>query len=94
MALSVHNGWHIRHSSTAPPTGQWQATRHGVSMCAGTSAALLSMIDQRTREDRARREDASIGLRPSWIEPLPTCCYRAGAACWNCPRRKGASHAV
>jgi hypothetical protein len=65
MALSVHNGWHIRHSSHAPVTGRWQAVRHGVSMCAGTSAALLNMIDQRTAEERTRRAKLGegIGLR-------------------------------
>jgi len=62
MALSVHNGWHIRHSSTAPSTGQWQACRHGVTMCAGTSAALFNMIDQRTAEERARRARMGEGI--------------------------------
>jgi hypothetical protein len=67
MALSVCNGWHIRHSSTAPSTGQWQACRHGVTMCAGSYHTLVNMIQERSAEERARRGPAWDGMAPRGV---------------------------
>jgi hypothetical protein len=37
-------GWHIWHDARKPATGQWQAQRHGVNMCAGSYDGIVSMI--------------------------------------------------
>ena len=40
-------GWVILHQPTKPITSKWQAERNGVTMCAGTYDALVSMINTR-----------------------------------------------
>lgn len=47
MSDNFYKGWTISYSAARPITGQWRAVRHGVSISAGTRAALLRMIDTR-----------------------------------------------
>jgi hypothetical protein len=54
-----YSGWWIGYSGARPVTGQWVASRFGVSMCAHSQSALRSMIDTRIQEDRERFNPSS-----------------------------------
>ena len=50
--MNNYRGWNIGYAPSAPITGRWRASQHGVSVNAHTEEALKRVIDLHI-EDRA-----------------------------------------
>lgn len=51
--ITEFRGFKLREDPSAPVTGRWRGVRYGVSVCAGTKAALINVIRLHT-DDHAR----------------------------------------
>jgi len=48
--MLAYRGWEITYNDRRPVTGVFEAESHGVTMSAGTRAAIFQMIDQRIKD--------------------------------------------